>query len=224
MKKKQKSVLLKILKSVVKLHFCFWGIVAALCVLYQFVNPPITPIMLHRYFVRKYDWHKRYYLPIEKTPNRCIQIILMLEDPNYYQHWGFDWKSIKTALRINTESKKIKFGASTISNQLARTIFLTTHRNYLRKYLEFQVTIIMEMVMTKKRMMELYVNYIELGKGIYGLDTASRYYYGVSLASLDMESTFKLASIITTPIKHTPHTFYKSRSALQRYLTLKKIY
>jgi monofunctional glycosyltransferase len=224
MKKKKKPLLKRILLCILRIHLWFWGVIAFLCLLYQFINPPITPMMLHRYLIRGYDWHKRYYIRIEKIPQRTISMVMTLEDPNFYKHWGFEWQAVKKAYQRNKRSGKIRLGASTISNQLARTLFLTTHRNYFRKYLEVQVTVIMEVLMTKHRMMELYLNYIEWGKGIYGVETASRYYYGRGIKNLNNEERMRLISILTSPIKYSPRTYYKSRSATQRYNMLQRVF
>jgi monofunctional biosynthetic peptidoglycan transglycosylase len=151
-------------------------------------------------------------------------MVMTLEDPNFNKHWGFEWDAVKKAYKRNKRSGRIRFGASTISNQLARTLFLTTHRNYFRKYLEIQVTIIMEITMKKDRMMELYLNYIEWGKGIYGIETASHYYYGRGIRSLSNDEKMKLVSILTNPIKYSPKTYYRSRSATQRYNMLQRVY
>ncbi|MFO8144982.1 MAG: transglycosylase domain-containing protein, partial [Candidatus Syntrophosphaera sp.] len=112
----------------------------------------------------------------------------------------------------------------TISNQVARTIFLTTDRNYLRKYLEVQVTLIMELIMTKDRMLELYLNYVEWGMGIYGIQTAALHYYGTGCENLSLNPSMKLVSILSSPIKHTPQSYYLSRSARQRYDTLQRYF
>jgi monofunctional biosynthetic peptidoglycan transglycosylase len=223
-KSSRPSLLRRSLLFILRIHLWFWGITAALCLLYQFVNPPLTPLMVHRYVFRGYEWHKRYYVPIEKIPKRTVRMIKRLEDPNFNKHFGFEWRSIQKAYEKNQRSGRIRFGASTISNQIARTLFLTTHRNYFRKYLEMQITVIMEVVMTKQRMLELYLNYIEWGKGIYGIETASKKYYGVSIKKLNADKSMKLVSIITNPIKYTPQTYFQSRSARQRYNMLQRIY
>jgi len=149
-------------------------------------------------------------------------MILTLEDGNYYQHWGFDWKMIREARERNRKAGRIRFGGSTISNQLARTVFLTTHRNYFRKYLEAQVTVIMEICLSKNRMLELYLNYVEWGKGIYGIDSAARHYYGRSAKNLSREQLMQLMAVLTNPLDYTPQTYYRSPSASQRYQTLQR--
>ncbi len=212
------------LRIVLFLHLWFWGIVAFLCLIYIFVNPPLTPLIIERYIFRGYDLHKREYIALNKVPRFVVNYTLTLEDPNFYKHFGFEWNMIKQAKQRNSKAGKIRFGASTISNQVARTMFLTTHRNYFRKYLEAQVTIIMELILSKDRMLELYLNYVEWGKGIYGIETASQYYYQKSTQNLSADQSKRLVSILSSPIKYTPHTYSRSASARQRYAMLQRYY
>ncbi len=207
-----------------RIHLAFWIIVTILSLVYTFVNPPITPLMIQRYLFRGYDLHKREYVPLEKIPERIVRYTLALEDPNYFKHFGFEWDMIKQAHQRNKKAGKIRFGASTISNQVARTIFLTTHRNYFRKYLEIQVTLIMETFLSKNRMLELYLNYVEWGRGIYGIQSASRVYYGKNINSLSNDQAMRLVSILTSPIKYHPGNYHNSASARQRYSTLKQYF
>ena len=222
--KRRRSIWLRIIRFIVIIHLCYWVIIAFFSLLYNFVNPPVTPLMLQRYLVRGYPVHKRYYAPLEKIPERTQSMLIAIEDANFYKHFGFEWKMVKEAYQRNKKAGKIRFGASTISNQLARTIFLTTNRSYLRKYLEIQATVIMEICMSKKRMLERYFNYVEWGKGIYGIETASRYYYGKSCRNLTRTQTMKLISILTNPLRYTPETYYKSASARQRYSLLQRYF
>jgi monofunctional biosynthetic peptidoglycan transglycosylase len=180
--------------------------------------------MIQRYLVRGYPLHHRYYVDLEKIPKRTQSMLIAIEDGNFYKHFGFEWNMVKEAYERNQRAGKIRFGASTLSNQLARTMFLTTDRNYLRKYLEIQTTVIMEICMTKKRMLELYLNYVEWGKGIYGIETASQYYYGTSCRKLSRDQSMKLISILTNPIKYSPQTYSNSASARQRYNLMQRYF
>ncbi len=159
---------------------------------------------------------------MEDIPKPLIRYTLALEDPNFYKHFGFEWKMIKEARARNAKAGKIRFGASTISNQVARTVFLTTHRNYFRKILEAQVTVIMEIILSKDRMLELYFNYVEWGRGIYGVETASRVYYGKSARRLTSEQSLRMVAVLTNPIKYSPHDYHRSASARQRYNSLQR--
>lgn len=220
--KRKRSFITRVLRFVWKAHLWFWGIVALLSIVYSFVNPPVTPLMLQRYLIRGYTWHKREFIRLERIPKRTVNMTIALEDGNYYKHFGFEWKMVKEAWQKNKKSGRIRFGASTISNQLARTIFLTTDRNYLRKYLEIQATLIMEIIMSKDRMLELYLNYVEWGKGVYGIETASRHYYGTSCRNLSRDQSMRLISILPTPIRYSPNQL--SASARQRYRMLQRYF
>jgi monofunctional biosynthetic peptidoglycan transglycosylase len=223
-KKKQRSILAKILRGILLIHLWFWGIIAALSLLYNFVNPPVTPLMVQRYIMRGHPIYKREYIKLEKIPQRTQEMLVALEDGNYYKHFGFELPMIKEAYQRNKKAGKIRFGASTLSNQLARTLYLTTDRNYLRKYLEVQATLIMEITMSKKRMLELYFNYVEWGKGVYGIETASRAYYDKSAAKLNKNQSMRMISILSNPIKYTPHTYAKSASARERMQFLERYF
>lgn len=222
--KRQHSLGYRIFRTIVRIHLWFWGVVAFLCLLYNVINPPITPLMLQRYLIRGYPIKKRYYVNLEKIPNSTQRMLVAIEDGNFYKHFGFEWKMVREAYERNQKAGKIRFGASTLSNQLARSLFLTTDRNYLRKYLEVQVTVIMEVCMSKKRMLELYFNYVEWGKGIYGIDTASRHYYGKGCSRLSRSQSMKLISILTNPIKYSPQSYSRSASARQRYNLLQRYF
>jgi monofunctional biosynthetic peptidoglycan transglycosylase len=222
--KQKRNVFVRIFRFILRIHLWFWGIVAALCLIYSFVNPPVTPLMLQRYIMRGHPIYKREYIPLKKIPKSTQQMLIGLEDGNYYKHFGFEWSMVREAYEKNKRAGKIRFGASTLSNQLARSLFLTTDRNYLRKYLEIQVTVIMEIIMTKKRMLELYFNYVEWGKGVYGIQTASLAYFGKSAAYLNRNQSMRMIVILTNPIKYTPHTWYNSASARQRMQMLQRYF
>lgn len=222
--KRKRYWLVRLLRGILFAHLVFWAIIAFFCLLYSFINPPLTPLMLQRLLVRSYDWHKREYIKLEDIPPRTVKMTISLEDANYYEHFGFEWDMIKKAWKRNQQDGEIRFGASTISNQVARTIFLTTDRNYLRKYLEAQVTLLMELLMTKDRMLELYLNYVEWGKGVYGIETASLHYYGKSCQELSKDQAMRLISILTNPVDYSPQTYNQSRSARQRYRMLQRYY
>ncbi|MCB5260961.1 MAG: monofunctional biosynthetic peptidoglycan transglycosylase [Candidatus Cloacimonetes bacterium] len=223
-KKHKRSILSKILRLFFKIHLWFWGIIAALSILFNFINPPVTPLMIERYIFRGHPIYKREYIKLEKIPQRTHDMLIALEDGNYYKHFGFEWNMIKEAYKRNKKAHEVRFGASTISNQLARTIFLTTHRNYFRKYLEVQVTLIMELTMSKRRMLELYFNYVEWGKGVYGIETASRAYYSKSAAKLNTTQSMRMIAILSNPIKYTPHTYANSASARERMRFLQRYF
>lgn len=214
----------KILRGILFAHLGFWTAIAIFCVIYSFVDPPLTPLMLQRHLIRGYQWQKRENVSLENIPPTTVRMLISIEDANYYEHFGFEWDMIKEAWRRNRDAGKIRFGASTISNQVARTIFLTTNRNWLRKYLEAQVTVLMELIMSKDRMLELYLNYVELGRGIYGIETASLHYYRKSCSQINKDQSMRLIAILSNPIDYNPSNLNNSRSASQRYRMLKRYF
>ncbi|MDI3504748.1 MAG: monofunctional glycosyltransferase [Candidatus Cloacimonadota bacterium] len=180
--------------------------------------------MIQRYIIKGYPIYKRENIALERIPQGTQDMLIALEDANFYSHFGFEWSMIKQAYHKNKAADKIRFGGSTLSNQLARTLFLTTDRNYLRKYLEVQVTLIMEVIMTKPRMLELYFNYAEWGKGIYGIQTAAMAYYDTGADKLSKDQSMRLLSILTNPLQYTPHSYAKSASARQRMQFLRRYF
>ena len=222
--KRKRHWAIRILRGILFAHLAFWGIIILLSLLYSFVNPPVTPLMLQRHLFRGYEWQTREYIKLEEMPRNTVEMTIALEDANFYKHFGFEWEMIKKAWKRNQEDGHIRFGASTISNQTARTIFLTTDRNYLRKYLEAQATLLMEVIMSKDRILELYLNYVEWGKGIYGIETASQHYYHSSCADLSKDQTMRLISVLTNPVDYSPHTYQSSKSARQRHRMLQKYF
>jgi len=180
--------------------------------------------MIQRYLARGYPLYKRHYIPLERISKQTQNMLITVEDGNFYTHHGFEWQMLKEAYHKNKKADKIRFGGSTLSNQLARSLFLTTDRNYLRKYLEAQATVIMELIMSKDRILELYLNYVEWGKGIYGIQTAARAYYMTSAEDLNKEQSMRLISILSNPIRYTPHTYSASASARARMQLLMRYF
>lgn len=126
------------------------------------------------------------------------------EDRNYYEHWGFDWKEIQRAWDESEETGKPARGASTITQQCARSLFLWQARSWIRKGLEAYYTFWMELILSKERILELYVNVIEFGDGIYGIEAAAQHYYGASASQLTHEQAAMLVAVMPSPKKWDP--------------------
>ena len=139
-----------------------------------------------------------------------IRALVVAEDSRFYSHKGIDTEALKEAIEYNLSEKRIRYGASTISQQTVKNIFLSPSRNPLRKYHELLLTLGMERNLTKKRILELYLNVAEFGRGIYGVDAAARYYWGKSAANLTVKQAIELAATLPSPVKHNP----KSRTKL----------
>lgn len=127
------------------------------------------------------------------------QAAIASEDARFAQHHGFDFDSIERAIRKNEEEGAISMGGSTISQQLAKNLFLTSHRSYIRKGEEAVIVVLMEGIWDKKRILEVYLNVAEFGDGIYGIEAAARHYYGKSAKKLNREQAALLISMLPNP-------------------------
>lgn len=158
---------------------------------------------------------------INKISRHMIRAVIVAEDSRFYSHTGIDMDALKKAMEYNLSKKRMVFGASTISQQTVKNIFLSSSRNPLRKWHEFLLTIGMERNLTKQRIMELYLNVAEFGRGIYGVEAASRYYWNKSAASLSSKQAIELAAALSAPVKHNPakrSSYFKKRvKKISRY-------
>ena len=185
----------------------FFGSSIFFTLLFRFINPPATPLMLIRVVqniaddktpsITK-DWVKLSDI----SPNLVLAVIAS-EDNNFESHYGVDFKAIEKAQKLNAKGKKIR-GASTISQQTAKNAFLWPGRNYLRKGLELYFTGLIELGWGKKRIMEVYLNIIEMGDGIYGAEAASQKYFHKSAKNLNREEAAAIAAVLPNPRRWRP--------------------
>jgi len=145
-------------------------------------------------------------VPYKLIPLHLRRAVIIAEDARFYSHHGFDLVAFKEAMDTNLELKEFKYGASTISQQTVKNLFLSGSRNPLRKWHELVLTIGMEFNLGKNRILETYLNIAEFGEGIYGVEAASRHYFGKSVSELDEVEAAELAATLPSPIKHNPLT------------------
>jgi monofunctional biosynthetic peptidoglycan transglycosylase len=192
----------------------------------RFVNPPLTlPILIEKARAMFSSAPKRpllyLWIDLPQIPKMFLEHLWISEDERFFQHNGFDWKEMDLALKKAERKGKPVRGASTITNQCARSIFLWQGRSWIRKGLESYYTIWMEALLSKRRILELYANVIEMGPGIYGVEAASQHYFGVSARGLTREQSAILAAILPNP-KHWDPTKpggtlrWRQRRILQR--------
>ncbi len=212
-----KNKIKKILKIILKIHLYFLAITSFLVILYNLIPPLTTPMILYRKAFASYEVKKHRYIKLKNIPSYTKKMLIVSEDSKYYSHFGFDFDAIQRAFKKNQRSGKIKSGGSTITQQAARSIFLTTHRNFFRKYLEAWITLEMEVFMSKNRILELYFNYVEWGKGVFGIETASQKYFKKSASLLTREQSKAMITILANPIKYNPKNYSKSKTMRKRY-------
>ena len=189
----------RLMRLVVTLVLIF-GIVApvGVVILYRFVPPPMTFLMVQRLFEgRGFD---RRWVPLSRISPRLVGAVVASEDSGFCRHHGFDVAAMQKALQHNEADPNRIRGGSTISQQTAKNIFLWPHRDYARKGLEAYFTVLIEAIWGKPRIMEVYLNSIEWGPGVYGAEAAARRNFGVSAADLTPGQAARLAVIVPKPL------------------------
>jgi len=202
-----KDFLLKFLKILKWAVIFFVALSIFSVVLFRFINPPITPLMIIRYFEHDSKQGKRKFekkwVDIKHISSNMILAAVAAEDNKFPDHFGIDWEAIQKAREMNKYSK-LKHGASTITQQTAKNLFLTPSRNYLRKGLEVYFTFLLEIFWSKKRIIEVYLNIVELGDGIYGVESASNIYYHKPALRLNRSEAAMLAATLPSPLRRNP--------------------
>lgn len=178
-------------------------------ILFRFVNPPFTPLMIIRAFQLKFDGKEmkidKEWKSLEEISPKMVTAIMTSEDQNFREHYGFDFKAIQKAAAHNAkENVRVVKGASTISQQTAKNVFLWPHRDWIRKGLEAYFTVLIEVFWSKERIMEVYLNVIEFGNGVYGIEAASQYYYHKSAKELTSAEAAAIAAVVPAPRKWSP--------------------
>ncbi|EPR66549.1 monofunctional biosynthetic peptidoglycan transglycosylase [Cyclobacterium qasimii] len=148
--------------------------------------------------VLKKDWE-----PIEKISPHLYLAVIASEDQKFLSHGGFDWEAIESAFKGNKSGKQLK-GGSTISNQTAKNVFLWPGRNFVRKGLEAYFTVLIELMWGKERILEVYLNVIEMGDGIYGAEAAAQYYFKKPASDLNRQEAALIAAVLPNPIRWRP--------------------
>lgn len=173
-----------------------------------FINPPLTPLMVQRFFQQLTDSERhvsfeRDYVSIDDISPNLVTAVVYSEDGLFMYHHGFDVKQMKMAYAENQKGRRVR-GGSTISQQTAKNAFLPHNRTMLRKAAEAYYTILIEAFWSKRRIMEVYLNIIEFGDGIYGAEAAAQHYFGHSAAKLSTTEAAQLAVTLPSPLKRNP--------------------
>lgn len=195
----------RIFRIIKKTILYFFIISIGLTLLYKIVPVPVTPLMFIRLIEQtkngkdlkmKHDW-----VPIEDMSIHIQKAVIASEDGKFTSHNGFDFKAMKKAHEGNSKGKRLK-GGSTISQQTAKNVFLWQGRSYFRKGLEAYFTVLIEVFWRKERIMEVYLNSIEMGDGVYGIEAASQYWFNKSAKNLTKKEAAAIAAILPNPLKY----------------------
>jgi monofunctional glycosyltransferase len=176
----------------------------------RFFNPPVTTLMIVRrleaMITKRYRGDIQYrWVSLDKVPDDFLDGVWQIEDSRFFSHDGFDWIEMEEAIQLAERRHRPVQGVSTISNQCARSLFLWQGRSWVRKGLEAYYTFLMEHLLNKQRILELYVNVIELGDGIYGIEEAAEHYFRVPARQLNRSQCAMLAAMLPFPRGWDPH-------------------
>lgn len=185
----------------------FYAFAAVSLFALRWIDPPFTAVHIER---RVESWFaqpaykKRYrFVPLGRISPHLQHAVITAEDARFFEHRGFDWKEIREAVEDDLEDGRVR-GASTITQQLVKNLFLTAHRSVIRKGIEVTLVPLAEAILPKRRMLELYLNVIEWGPGVFGAEAAARHHYSAAAGRLTREQAARLAAILPSPRRRKP--------------------
>lgn len=183
----------------------FFGLSILSVIVFKWVPVPITPLMITRAVENKFDGNEMIcshdWVPLEDISVNLQKAVIASEDGNFLKHNGFDFDAMQKAFKNNNKGRKLK-GGSTISQQTAKNVFLWQGRSYIRKGLEAYFTVLIELIWGKERIMEVYLNSIEMGNGVYGAQAATEHWYHQDATSLTPSQAAGIAAILPNPRKY----------------------
>jgi monofunctional glycosyltransferase len=184
-----------------------WLLASVILVAFRWIDPPTTAVQAERRmqaFFHGTPYHKRYtFVPLNQISPHLQHAVIAAEDGRFYQHHGFDWHAIHIAAEDDLEGGRIR-GGSTLTQQLVKNLFFGTSRSILRKAAEFTLVPVAELVLGKQRILELYLNVVEWGPGIYGAEAACRAWDRTPARTIGREQAARLAAILPAPLKRHP--------------------
>lgn len=185
----------------------------------RWIDPPTTAVHIERRvqaWIRHRPYRERYhFVPLGEISPDLQHAVIAAEDARFYQHHGFDWHAMEIAAQDDMDGGRRLRGGSTITQQLVKNLFFGTERSILRKGAEFTLVPVAELVLGKRRILEIYLNVVEWGPGVYGAAAASRYYYGTDARNVRREQAARLAAILPAPLKRRPERMNRYSALIQ---------
>lgn len=198
----------RIVFFVAGLVFAFYAFCVLALAALRWANPPTTAVQAQRRieaWLHHKPYQKRYqFVPLARISPDLQHAVISAEDARFFQHHGIDWAEVQNVVDKDLDEGRLGRGGSTITQQLLKNLFLTTSRSLIRKAVEFTLAPVIELILPKKRILELYLNVIEWGPGIFGSEAASRAWYGIPAARIDREQAARLAALIPSPLRRKP--------------------
>jgi monofunctional biosynthetic peptidoglycan transglycosylase len=184
-----------------------WSLAVLLLVAARWIDPPTTAVHIERRlqaWIHQTPYRERYkFIPLSQISPNLQHAVISAEDARFYQHHGFDWHAIQLAAQEDLEGDRMR-GGSTLTQQLVKNLFFGTGRSFLRKGAEATLVPVAELVLGKQRILELYLNVIEWGPGVYGAESACRYHDGTAARNIGRQQAARLAAILPAPLKRRP--------------------
>jgi monofunctional biosynthetic peptidoglycan transglycosylase len=195
-----------------------WSLAALLLVAARWIDPPTTAVHIQRRlqaWIHNKPYQERYnFIPLSQISPDLQHAVIAAEDARFYHHHGFDWQAIQLAAQEDMEGDRMR-GGSTLTQQLVKNLFFGTGRSFLRKGAESALVPVAELVLGKRRILELYLNVVEWGPGIYGADAACRTDYRTPARSIGRQSSARLAAILPAPLKRRPERMDRYSAIIQ---------
>jgi monofunctional biosynthetic peptidoglycan transglycosylase len=214
-----KRTALRVGKPIAAVLLAYYALCIALLVVYRFFEPAITGVQLQRRIeslIERRPYRERKTLVrYSRIPEEVTHAIVAAEDGRFWSHWGFDVHEMRAASSMVLDGD-LPRGASTITQQLVKNLFGCACRNPVRKIYDMTLTLPAELILGKKRILELYLNNAEWGNGIFGIDAAARHHYGVSARNLSRSQAAGLAALLPNPLRRTPENTSEYRAEILR--------
>ena len=202
-----RSLIRRIVVGVLLLVVLLWSLAVLILMAARWIDPPTTAVHMQRRlqsWLHHTPYRERYkFIPLSQISPDLQHAVIAAEDTHFYQHHGFDWHEIQIAAQEDLEGERTR-GASTITQQLVKNLFFGTGRSILRKGAEVTLVPVAEFVLGKRRILEIYLNVVEWGPGIYGAESACRYYDQTAARNIRREQAARLAAILPAPLKRRP--------------------
>jgi monofunctional biosynthetic peptidoglycan transglycosylase len=198
----------------------FYALCLAQLVALRWINPPTTSVQAERRveaWLQRRPYHKRYaFVPLSHISPELQHAVIAAEDGRFYHHHGIDWTEVQKVVDQDLDQGKLGRGGSTITQQLVKNLYLTTNRSLVRKAVEFTLAPAAERILGKRRILELYLNVVEWGPGIYGAEAASHAWYGIPAQKLNRDQASRLAAMLPSPLRRKPGRMNWYSSEIQR--------
>lgn len=206
--------------SILLVHAAFAA--AFLCL--RFIDPPTTGVQIQRrvesWFGDRPYQKRSSFVPLEQISPNLQHAVIAAEDGNFYRHWGIDWEQLQLVIEESRATGEAPRGASTLTQQLVKNLFFTTHRNPLRKLTEYTLAPMATVIMGRQRVLELYLNIAEWGPGVWGAEAAAGNHYGVRASQLNRDQAARLAAILPSPRRRSPSRMDNYSAIIQNRMRL----